>query len=136
MRREIGKREEREIEGRTWEEDKRTSRRPGCTIRRHLARADADARLPCYLGQNAFDNFPWIKKLVAFVQTILAQDRVRIIGVCFGHQIVGRALGARVDRGDKGWEMSVTPMELTERGKELFGLDKLVCEKLVAYELS
>lgn len=96
-----------------------------------MAGADADARLPCYLGQNAFDNFPWIKKLVAFVQTILAQDRVRIIGVCFGHQIVGRALGARVDRGDKGWEMSVTPMELTERGKELFGLSKLVCEELV-----
>ncbi len=71
---------------------------------------------------NAFDNDPWIVRILDFVRAILAQDRVRFIGVCWGHQIVGRALGARVAKSGTGaWEVSVCRMVLTEQGKELFG---------------
>lgn len=49
---------------------------------------------------------------------------MRVIGVCFGHQIVGRALGAKVDRSDRGWEVSVVPMTLTAKGKEVFGVTR------------
>lgn len=80
----------------------------------------------CAPGHTAFDDKPWILKLVKFVQDVLAQDRVRVIGVCFGHQIVGRAMGVKVDRSTAGWEAAVTPMELTERGRELFKHEKLV----------
>lgn len=77
---------------------------------------------------DAYDNNPWILKLVAFVKTVLAQDRVRVLGVCFGHQIVGRTVGARVGRCESGWEVSVTQMELTTKGREVFaGRDTLVC---------
>lgn len=62
-----------------------------------------------------------------FTQKILAQDRVRILGICFGHQIVGRALGAKVGRNDLGWEVAVCDMDLTDKGKQLFGLEKIVC---------
>lgn len=65
-------------------------------------------------------------KLVEFVKSVLAQDRVRLIGVCFGHQIIGRALEQKVGRSDRGWEVSVTPMQLTAKGKELFGVEELV----------
>lgn len=75
---------------------------------------------------DSFANDPWILKLVSFTETLLAQSRVRIIGVCFGHQILGRALGARVGRSDDGWEIAVLPVELTARGKEVFQQDKLV----------
>ncbi|KAI9703896.1 MAG: hypothetical protein M1836_007670 [Candelina mexicana] len=71
-------------------------------------------------GHNSFDDNPWTVKLVDFVTRVLAQDRVRIIGVCFGHQIVGRAMGAKVGRSDIGWETSVLPVELSAKGKELF----------------
>lgn len=78
-------------------------------------------------GHNSFENVPWIVKLVEFIRHLLEeQDRIRVIGVCFGHQIVGRAMGVRVDRSDRGWETSVTPVNLTKKGKELFKLDKLV----------
>jgi GMP synthase-like glutamine amidotransferase len=76
---------------------------------------------------NSFDNDPWILRLVDFTKEVLAQDRVRLIGVCFGHQIIGRAMDVKVDRSDKGWEVAVTDVDLTSKGKELFGLDKLVC---------
>ena len=53
---------------------------------------------------------------------MLAQDRVKTIGVCYGHQIVGRALGAKVARSESGaWEVSVCQVAQTETGKELFG---------------
>lgn len=51
---------------------------------------------------------------------------MRLLGVCFGHQIIGRALEVDVDRSDRGWEVAVVPVELTPRGKEVFGLDRLV----------
>jgi GMP synthase-like glutamine amidotransferase len=51
---------------------------------------------------------------------------VRILGICFGHQIVGRALGAKVGRSEQGWEIAVCGMDLTEKGKELFGREKIV----------
>ena len=51
---------------------------------------------------------------------------MRIIGVCFGHQIIGRAMGVKVAPSNRGWEVSVCPMELTGRGKELFQKDEVV----------
>lgn len=73
------------------------------------------------LGANAFDNTPWIINLTEFTRKILEeQSHVRVIGVCFGHQIIGRALGANVVRNTNGWEASVTPVHLSSRGQELF----------------
>ncbi|KAI9667722.1 MAG: hypothetical protein M1821_000539 [Bathelium mastoideum] len=85
---------------------------------------DIDAVLLTGSRANAFDNPPWNVKLIEFTRKVLEeQDRVRVIGVCYGHQIMGRALGMKVDRSYAGWEISVMPMELTEKGKELFKID-------------
>ena len=35
-------------------------------------------------------------------------------------------MGVKVGRSDTGWEISVTPMELTAKGKDLFKQDTLV----------
>ncbi|KAF2855610.1 glutamine amidotransferas-like protein class-I [Plenodomus tracheiphilus IPT5] len=86
---------------------------------------DIDAVLISGSKHNSYDSDPWILKLVSFTETLLNQDRIRIIGVCFGHQILGRALGAPVGRSDDGWEISVMPVELTAKGKEIFRQDTL-----------
>jgi len=78
-------------------------------------------------GHDSFADAPWINILVEFTAKVLAQDRVRVIGVCFGHQIVGRAMGVKVGRNDAGWETAVNDVQLTEKGKEVFGMEKLVC---------
>lgn len=83
------------------------------------------------LGHTSFDDTPWILKLVEFVQQVLAQERVRLIGVCFGHQIIGRAMGVKVGRSTAGWEVAVTPVDLSEKGKELFRQSKLVSRTVV-----
>jgi GMP synthase-like glutamine amidotransferase len=47
-----------------------------------------------------YDALPWIPRLMAFIQS--AKD-CRMVGVCFGHQVMAEALGGRVERSDKGW---------------------------------
>ncbi|KAH6724775.1 class I glutamine amidotransferase-like protein [Leptodontidium sp. MPI-SDFR-AT-0119] len=91
---------------------------------------DIDAILLTGSKHNSFDNDPWILKLVDFVKRVLDQRRVRIIGVCFGHQILGRALGAKVARSEEGWEISVTGMDLTKKGQELFGRTSLALHQM------
>ncbi|QSZ28762.1 hypothetical protein DSL72_003267 [Monilinia vaccinii-corymbosi] len=95
------------------------------TAQEYPSLSSIDAVLISGSRHTSFDSDPWILKLVEFVKSVLAQDRVKIVAVCFGHQIVGRALGVQVGRSDKGWEVSLMPAELTEKGKELFGLDRL-----------
>ena len=95
---------------------------------------DIDAILITGSRHNSFEDEPWILKLVDFTKKILEQRRVRIIGVCFGHQIVGRAMGAKVARSDKGWEISVTAVDLTKKGQQLFGKTSLVSFDIGLYK--
>jgi len=87
-----------------------------------------DAILITGSRHNAFENDDWITTLVEYTRKALESSReIRVVGVCFGHQIVGRALGVPVDRSDNGWEVSVTEMRLSEKGRELFEKETLVC---------
>ncbi|CAG8977966.1 hypothetical protein HYALB_00001847 [Hymenoscyphus albidus] len=98
---------------------------------------DIDGIIMSGSKHNSYDNDPWILKLVEFTKQVLAQNRVRLVGVCFGHQIIGRALNAKVDRSEKGWEVSVLAMDLTKKGQELFGQPSLALHQMhrdIVYE--
>jgi GMP synthase-like glutamine amidotransferase len=94
---------------------------------------DIDAILITGSRHTAFDNDPWILKLVEYTKKAIESNRVRVVGVCFGHQIIGRAEGAQLGRSNKGWEVAVTEVDLTDKGKEIFGLDKMVRHMLRRY---
>lgn len=86
-----------------------------------------DAVLISGSKHSAYLDEPWINRLVEFVQQAVATGgRAKVVGVCFGHQIVGRALGAKVAVNEKGWEVSVTEIKLSAKGREVFGSDALV----------
>ncbi|CAG9939554.1 unnamed protein product [Clonostachys rosea f. rosea IK726] len=86
---------------------------------------DVDALWLTGSRHTAFDDDPWILKLVEYVKAAIDSGRVKVVGICFGHQIVGRAAGANLGKSDKGWEVAVTDVELTEKGKEILGLEKM-----------
>jgi len=48
------------------------------------------------------DNEPWIAPLEDFIRKLDAAEK-KLIGVCFGHQLIVQALGGTVERSDKGW---------------------------------
>ena len=79
---------------------------------------------------NAYDNDAWILRLVEFTKQALQHPHVKVIGVCYGHQIVGRAFGATVMKHDQGtWETSVCDVQLTDRGRDLFGGKSVLVRK-------
>jgi len=47
-----------------------------------------------------YDPLPWIDPLMRFIRSA---NGAKMIGVCFGHQVMAEALGGHVEKSDKGW---------------------------------
>ena len=47
-----------------------------------------------------YEPLPWIEPLQEFIRA--AKDN-KMVGICFGHQIMAEALGGHVEKSDKGW---------------------------------
>jgi len=60
-----------------------------------------------------YDDLPWIAPLKAFLEA--AKGKARLIGVCFGHQIMAETFGGRVARSEKGWGVGLQQYEVFER---------------------
>lgn len=65
-----------------------------------------DAYLITGSRHSVYDDLPWIPRLVEFVTQALARDK-RIVGVCFGHQLMAHYFGGRVGPAGGGWAVGV-----------------------------
>lgn len=61
-----------------------------------------------------YEDLPWIRQAEDFVRAAAAADRV-VIGGCFGHQLVAKALGGEVRKSERGWGIGVHSHGLTAR---------------------
>eukprot|EP00794_Sanderia_malayensis_P008215 gene8215-9094_t len=43
------------------------------------------------------DNQEWIRKLLDFVQLVFKNERSRLFGICFGHQLIAKAMHGKVE---------------------------------------
>ncbi|ONH66284.1 GMP synthase [glutamine-hydrolyzing] subunit A [Cyberlindnera fabianii] len=75
-------------------------------------------------SSDAFADEEWINNLAHHLEYLIRNHpHIRIIGICFGHQIVSRSMGAKVFRNPKGWEAGVYDVNVNvedEDIKELF----------------
>ncbi len=55
---------------------------------------------------SVYDDVDWMAALEQFVQTLYDNEKP-LIGICFGHQFIARALGGRVEKSKKGWGIGV-----------------------------
>ena len=53
---------------------------------------------------DAFSDVPWVVNLRAQVSHLLAAHK-KLVGICFGHQLIAQCLGAPVGRAPQGWCM-------------------------------
>jgi GMP synthase-like glutamine amidotransferase len=47
-----------------------------------------------------YDPLPWIEPLQDFIRSA---NGAKMVGICFGHQVMAEALGGHVEKSDKGW---------------------------------
>jgi GMP synthase-like glutamine amidotransferase len=59
-----------------------------------------------------YDPLPWIAPLQDFIR---AADQAKMVGICFGHQVMAEALGGHVEQSDKGWGVGLHRYEIRER---------------------
>jgi GMP synthase (glutamine-hydrolysing) len=65
--------------------------------------------------RDAWSDTPDVLAMMRFAQQ-RASCTQPILGVCFGHQLLARALGAEVRRNPAGWEVGARTVELTPAG--------------------
>ena len=53
-----------------------------------------------------YEDHAFIAPLEDFIKLVLAA-KLPMVGVCFGHQIMARALGGQVEKSEKGWGVGV-----------------------------
>ncbi len=67
---------------------------------------DMDAWIITGSRHGVYDDLPWIEPLKTFLRTCLAAP-VKVVGICFGHQILAEAMGGKVVKSDRGWGLGV-----------------------------
>ena len=63
-------------------------------------RREHDAYLITGSPAGVYDPLPWIAPLMDFIRSA---NGAKMIGVCFGHQVMAQALGGEVIKSPKGW---------------------------------
>ncbi|KAI5983173.1 class I glutamine amidotransferase-like protein [Pisolithus albus] len=80
---------------------------------------------------SAYEDLEWINRLITYVKRIISEKpNTKLFGICFGHQIIARALGAECTPNDGKWEVAVTTVQLTPLGKSIFGKEELDVQQL------
>ncbi|BAF07996.1 gamma-glutamyl peptidase 5 [Oryza sativa Japonica Group] len=71
---------------------------------------------------DAYGDERWILRLCSLLRALHAMGK-RILGICFGHQVLCRALGGRIGKARSGWNIGVKKMTFVRdfEGSKLFG---------------
>jgi GMP synthase-like glutamine amidotransferase len=63
---------------------------------------------PC----SVYDTYTWIERFDSFIRAAHAQKKP-MVGICFGHQLIARALGGRVRLAEEGWLLGLHEFDVT-----------------------
>ena len=79
-----------------------------------LSPEDCDAFISTGSRYGANDGFPWIEDLETFIRQLDAATK-KFVGICFGHQVMAKALGGEVEKSPKGWGVGVSYNDIIHR---------------------
>lgn len=62
---------------------------------------------------SCYEDVDWIEKLKQFVVECFEQN-IKLVGICFGHQLISQALGGCVQKHDNGWGVGLVSSHVTQ----------------------
>ena len=72
---------------------------------------DCDAYLITGSPCSVYDTYTWIGRFDTFIRSAHEQ-RKPMVGICFGHQLIARALGGRVRLAEEGWLLGLHEIDV------------------------
>ena len=60
-----------------------------------------------------YDPLPWIEPLIGFLRQ--AKGQAKLVGVCFGHQVMAEAFGGHVEKSVRGWGVGLQEYNIVVR---------------------
>lgn len=63
---------------------------------------------------DAHGNDAWILKLCNLLQTLYTMG-IKVLGICFGHQVLCRALGGKIGRNLGGWDIGLRKIRVSDK---------------------
>ena len=72
---------------------------------------ECDAWITTGSRHSVNDDEPWIRHLEQFVREV-AKEQIPFVGVCFGHQLIAKALGGTVVESERGWGVGAKKVEV------------------------
>ena len=74
---------------------------------------EADAYLVTGSPTGVYEKLPWIAELIDFLRK--RKGRAKLVGICFGHQIMAEAFGGHVEKSSKGWGVGLHTCPIVAR---------------------
>ncbi len=73
---------------------------------------------------SVYEDLPWIAVLQAFIRQCWDED-IKMIGICFGHQLLAHSLGGKTEKAKAGWGFGIHSAKLTEKRHWMTGTENL-----------
>jgi GMP synthase-like glutamine amidotransferase len=87
-------------------------------------RADSyDAYLVTGSPAGVYEDHPWIAPLKDFLRA--AKGKAKILGICFGHQIMAEAFGGKVEKSHRGWGVGLQTYDVRTPAPFMNGEEKV-----------
>jgi GMP synthase-like glutamine amidotransferase len=62
-----------------------------------------------------YEDHPWIEPLKGFLRT--AKGKAKLVGICFGHQVMAEAFGGKVEKSAHGWRVGLQTYHVLDRAR-------------------
>jgi GMP synthase-like glutamine amidotransferase len=76
-----------------------------------VALDECDAWITTGSRHSVYEDVPWVITLADLVRR-LDRERRKLVGICFGAQMIGHALGGNVAKAPAGWQVGVKEVRL------------------------
>ena len=82
--------------------------------------------------RSVYDEESWMLKLEENIRDACKIKKL-VLGICFGHQLIAKSFGGKVEVNPNGWELGSYPIRLTSHGK-YSPLFKNMGNEIIVYE--